>query len=119
MGARSTADRGRYQTIQQLIESIAPGTGTECPIWPPDPFAISASILAASGAYFQSVTVGTRDIVLEDSQTVTWAKYAQTIGEGWHRRLIECAKESFQRTNEPHRRRRRTRPSCAGVREDL
>ncbi|MEM7153838.1 MAG: hypothetical protein AAF799_13400 [Myxococcota bacterium] len=92
-----------HQTIEELIRSLFPGFSPHvCPSWPPDLFAITASLLAASGAYLRSIEVCQLDLP-DDEVTVaegeappmiSWPKYAARVGNGWHLDLCDRAESA-------------------------
>jgi hypothetical protein len=75
-------------TVGELIEYLGPGLlADSCPGWPPDVFALSATVLRRSGAYVRIL-----DLVLKEPVSANWPMEAQGLAEEWRRSINEALK---------------------------
>lgn len=91
------ADHG---TVAELIRFIYPecnAVETPCPVWPPDVFAIVATVMRRNGTYVRCVETGVSSqsnssppcLLLPD-----WSKRAPEVGDDWRERICAAFKES-------------------------
>ena len=90
------------RSIQSYIKGLAPliGASMECPAWPPDLFAIVASLLSETGGHLRVLALeekkrdNERKRRKEDADAArrdhyrSWAAEVQSYGEEWQRDLI-------------------------------
>jgi hypothetical protein len=75
-------------TVGELIEYLAPGLlAGSCPGWPPDVFALSATVLRRSGAYVRIL-----DLVLKEPVSANWPMEAQDLAKEWRLSINEALK---------------------------
>jgi hypothetical protein len=79
-------------SVLEFVEFLLPkvkSAGLGCPAWPPDVFAVAASVLRRNGAYVHSVTQVTDETLsLPTKLGSDWPETARTIGEAW-RKAVE------------------------------
>ena len=95
--AADTAVESTEGTVLEFVEFLLPGVSTRrrgCPAWPPDVFAVAASVLRRNGAYVHSVTQVTDETLgLPVKLSADWPKTASTIGESWRNAVAVTFKE--------------------------
>jgi hypothetical protein len=79
----ATASSGTHLTVEDVLRFLMPATlSGEKPLWPPDAYALAASILKHCGAYTEIVNVWPPP----PSRTPeAWQKRVQAIASQWHR----------------------------------
>ncbi len=82
-------------TIGQLIDAVLPGALTAgCPAWPPDVFAIAASIMRRTGAYVHCLS-GRGHYTDSSTQLLDrdWPDRAQTTGAEWRKAVCDALRK--------------------------
>jgi hypothetical protein len=82
------ATRSPEETVQDHLEYLAPGvTKGPLPLWPPDAFALCATILQRSGAYCSIIDTWPPKNKGTDWQR-TWSDEAERLGHQWRQAWI-------------------------------
>lgn len=77
-------------SLAEWIEFILPGAlSGPCPTWPPDAFALAATLMRRTGAYVRCLTTGgraTATLLLDND----WPIRARDTGDAWRRAICEA-----------------------------
>jgi hypothetical protein len=102
--ARGPAPKPPAGSVGELIEfTWAPkGIADPCPTWPPDVFAIAATVMRRNGAYVHCVkTPASSTAVPIVSLGANWADTAQRVGERWNKAILKALKKNIGPGKQP------------------
>lgn len=75
-------------TLGEWLQFLRPGADPAAPpSWPPDLFAVTATVLQKSGAYCWVITEWPPDV---DTRTATWEEEARQVAGAWRGKLAEA-----------------------------
>jgi hypothetical protein len=89
-------DRHQPGSIREFIDFIYPDLPAlegKCPPWPPDVFAIVASLMRRNGAYVHCITVGTDAAKPTPLLSDHWPEEAEQVGETWRNSIVQVLRE--------------------------
>jgi len=81
-------------SLQEFISFVLPGARADaCPAWPPDVFAVAATVMKRNGAYVQCVATGIGSNSRPDPLFERdWPKQAKTVGQTWREAVNDALK---------------------------
>lgn len=94
VGQTPAASGNKQGTVRELLTFVYPSLSSSagsCPPWPPDAFAIVATLMRRNGAYVRAVPTG-----FSEGATATsllgagWADRARQVGEEWHEAVCQA-----------------------------
>ena len=91
---RTSEQKQRQGTVQELIEFVLPGArADQCPAWPPDVFAVAATVMKRNGAYVQCIVTGVSSLPAPEPLFESgWPRKATDVGEAWRKSVNETLK---------------------------
>lgn len=84
--------RAKPGSIRELMEFIYPGLSSlegKCPPWPPDVFAVVATIMRRSGAYVRCIALNSTGAGAVPFLGTQWPERAEEIGRQWRQQIVE------------------------------